>query len=189
MHKTVDTNKTPDQLVFNLPRMANGTYPVKGKMSQEWWQALCQELGFPVPTNPEAGPEEGSGTVDLTLELSLPRFRIYGTLDMTLTRQCVRSLEFFEHKTTTYIDEFLTLSPTDDAPQNDFENDSGQEIYHGHDVLDMGEYLRQQFILAVDPYPIAGDGIRGGVVLSDGLDETLEDDEENPFAILKNMGS
>lgn len=163
----VNTQKSPDELVFNLRRMKNGQHRIKGQMSRKWWQAFCQELGL---------PEEGEGHVDLILEISLPRFRVFGDLTMTLKRQCVRSLEMFDHTTTTDIDEHLTLQQ---------DTDDGCEIYHGHDTLDMGEYLRQQFILAVDPHPIRDSGERGGVVLSDGLDESAETQPENPFAVLK----
>lgn len=166
--RKVETNKSPDQLVFNLRRMDNGQYHIKGKVSDKWWRALCQELQL---------PEEGEGHVDLTLELSLPRFRIYGELNMTLKRQCVRSLEAFNHETTTEIEEHLTLQQ---------DTDDGGEIYHDKDVLDMGEYLRQQFIMAVEPHPIKGDeNQRGGVVLSDGLDDKPGTGAENPFAVLK----
>ena len=160
-------NKTPDQVVFKLRNLKNGQYPIQGDVSSPWWQALCQELGF---------PPEGGGSVDLVLDISFPRFRVYGTLKMAMKRQCVRSLDTFLHKTTTHIDEHLTLKK---------DTGDGGEIYHEGDILDMGEYLRQQFILAVDPHPIKDDGQRGGVVLSDGLEDSQNQEKENPFAILK----
>ena len=161
------STKAPDELVYNLRKMKNGHYHIKGRPTNQWWKALCQEVGV---------PEGGQGEVDLTLEISLPRFRVSGDINSTMKRQCVRSLEMFEHEASTHIDEHLTLQE---------DTDDGGEIYHEGETLDMGEYLRQQFVLAMDPHPIKGGGERGGVVLSDGLDEEIEAESNNPFAVLK----
>lgn len=166
-NKNIASDKAPDELVFNLRKLKNGRYRIEGKPTATWWKALCQEVGV---------PEAGGGEVDLVLDVSLPRFRIFGDIKSTMQRQCVRSLELFEHRTDTHIDEHLTLQPV---------TDDGGEIYHESDTLDMGEYLRQQFVLAMDPHPIKGGGERGGVILSDGLDEEAESESSNPFAALK----
>ena len=143
---------------------------VNGALGADWWAGLCQELGLPA---------EGQGEVTLELTIKRPLIRVQGTITTQLTRECVRTLETFPHPQTITVDETLSLKPL---------NEEADCIELEGDALDMGDYIRQQIILGLDPYPLKDGGERGGLVVDDGQSEVVAA-EKNPFAVLKQLKS
>ncbi len=157
--------RKPETVTFDIKSFKPGKYRVSGTLAKEWWHSVCRELKV---------PEVGGGSVDLVLDVTPPVVRITGQIKTMFQRECVRSLEIFDDENNYTIDESLT-----------WQEDGADErvLFHEGTDLDMGEYIRQQIILHFDLHPIKVDGERGGIIVSDGLDG-IEDDIENPFAVL-----
>lgn len=164
--------RSPEAVMFTVSRLKTGIYHVEGDMGANWWADLCKELGLPVA---------GTGRVDLYFDVKAPLIMVSGTIQTELERECVRTLEAFVEKRSFSIDEVLAFG---DAPV-EMED---EVLPLEEDTLDVGEYIRQHIIANLEPYPIKDGGPRGGIILSDGLDEgTLN--EKNPFAVLKQLKS
>ena len=159
-------NKKPEEIILDIQSLKNGAYQIKGDLSEAYWTKLCQEL--------ELEPK-GGGTVELTLEVNQPIVHITGEVKTTFERECVRTLEMFTDSHTQKVDEHLTWKE---------EMAQDEVMYQEEVALDFGDFIHQQIMLGFDLHPVKDRSQRGGVVLSDGFEETAEN---NPFAVLKQL--
>lgn len=167
------TFNKPEKVIFDPYHMKPGTYHVEGPLTEAWWADLCKQLGL---------PPVGEGHVRLDFEFRPPLVMVRGSLDTAFERECVRSLEPFMQSTTMMVDEVLAIGALADDEQ------AQHIIPLEADVLDVGDFIRQQITIGLDPYPVKGAGPRGGILVSDGLDEMVAE-EKNPFSVLKKLKS
>lgn len=170
-------NKDPFGVVLDLPGLKDGIYKIEGEASAENWQKVCETA---------AVPNKGSGKATLKLDIAGPVIRVTGTIDVTIEQECVRTLEAFMSEQHFDVTETLARK----TPKDQIDKDSDAFVIEG-DAFDVGDFLTQHIILNLDPYPIKdpkGRTLRGGVMVSDGLDETIKE-EKNPFSVLKQLKS
>lgn len=159
-------NKKPEEVILDIQSLKNGTYQIKGDLSKAYWVKLCKELDL---------EPKGGGEVELTLDVSQPIVHISGQVKTTFERQCVRTLEMFMDSHTHKVDEHLTWKK---------EMAQDEVMYQEEVSLDFSDFIHQQIMLGFDLHPVKDPHHRGGVVLSDGYEETAEN---NPFAVLKQL--
>jgi len=111
--------------------------------------------------------------------------RVWGTLQATITQNCVVTLEPFEDAVSEEID--LLFAPGGDAEREvavSPQNDEIPEPIDG-DMLDIGEVVAQALALALDPYPRHPDV--GNDLLT--IQETESKETDGPFAALGQLKS
>ena len=160
-------NKKPEEITVDLRTLKNGSYFMEGEFSETYWAKVCKNL--------ELEPK-GQGSAKLELEVSQPIIHIKGEVKTTFERQCVRTLEMFEDTQTTRVDEHVTWKES--------MAEEGEVFFTDELAFDMGDFIEQQIVLGFDLHPIKDRSYRGGVVLSDGFEETPA---ANPFAVLKEL--
>ncbi|MBI1362798.1 MAG: hypothetical protein GC134_02345 [Proteobacteria bacterium] len=173
----VTLGKDPFDLVMDVPGLKDGVYKIEGTSTPGSWARVCDTLEV---------PHKGEGHAALSLEVAGPVLRINGDLRVVLEQICVRTLEPFMSEQSFKVSETLTRA----TRQQKAEEDDNAFMIEG-DQFDVGDFLMQHVVLNLDPYPIkdpAERAKRGGVLLSDGLDEVVRE-EKNPFSVLKQLKS
>lgn len=161
--------KAPETVVLDISRFKNGTYGIGGQVADAWWADICAQVKLPA---------EGGCTVDLTVQISRPVIEVRGTLDVRFAREDVRTLEPFTQEQRITVDEVLAM------PGHDIE---GALPLEG-EMLDMGEFIREQVMVNFDENPLKNPHSRGSFMVSDGLDDERRE-EKNPFSVLKHLKS
>lgn len=165
-------NQDPAALVLDVHNLEDGTYLLEGDVSAQRWQQLCEKMHF-VPG--------GHAHCSLTLSKKARKFLVEGNLQVTLKRECTRTLEIFEEKLDIHICEHMATER--------HSKDSPDLLLLEEGVFDGADFISQMVILNASPYPVHPDTLsvsRGEYNLHDGVEEQASEDD-NPFAVLKQM--
>lgn len=131
------------------------------------------------------------GLAELSADLELARaasglVTATGRLRAALTQACVVTLEPVDQRIDQPIERrFVPAgSATDSDASVDIapEEDELPEPY-GRDGIDLGAFVLEEFVLAVDPYPRAP-----GAELPEEATADAEETRQSPFAVLKSLG-
>lgn len=170
MRTTTELHSIFDRFFLDCHTLPEQHYQIKGQFSPKGWAAVCQQAGL---TN------YGSCSANLTVHKSKASVMIAGELSALVEQVCGRTLENFtqplhaQFKERLWLDSYL-------APEDEMVLETGQ--------LHVGEFIAQQVLLHLDPFPIHPDSLvtaRGEWGISDGLGDG--DDEKHPFAVLKGL--
>lgn len=161
--------KAPETVVLDITRFKNGSYGISGNVAESWWAELCQQVGLQAA---------GGCKATLQVQITRPVIEITGTIDATFARSDVRTLESFTQEQRITVKEVMAM------PGHEIE---GALPLEG-EMLDIGEFIREQIMLNFDEHPLKNPNSRGTFVVSDGLDEERKE-EKNPFSVLKHLKS
>ena len=164
-------DKDPFAVEFKLQNMKSGDYLVKGDVKEDMWAKSCKRIGVPV---------HGCCSVDIDVEKTRAEIGISGTIYTTMMRTCVRTLKEFE------LQEELKFA--EKVPLRLHAAEQEGDVFEG-EVFNMGDYLTEQIIISMDPYPTHPDVLsakEGAFDVTDGLDEEVKE-EKNPFSVLKDL--
>jgi uncharacterized metal-binding protein YceD (DUF177 family) len=164
---------------MDVPGLKDGVYKIQGAATAQSWEKVCQTLGVPA---------KGGAKAEVYLDVAGPVIRARGSMEIELEQVCVRTLEpFMLGQHITFSETLTRGTRTRKAEEAD---DDDTFVIEG-DTFDVGDFLTQHIVLNLDPHPIkdpSSRGVRGGLVLSDGLDEVVKQ-EKNPFSVLKQLKS
>ncbi|MAI08068.1 MAG: hypothetical protein CMF61_03825 [Magnetococcales bacterium] len=168
--------KDPFTVSFDVDRLKNGTYKIKGEVSSENWSAACKQMQV---------EEGGFCFIDAELEKKGAMLMFSGEIKTKMNRECVRTLETFELEETFKFQEEVSMF---DKEESEF-----MEVLQGSQ-LNMKDYFIQQIILYMTPYPIhpATLSVQDGEFdIKDGQEKRVqqEKEEKNPFSVLKGLKS
>ena len=130
-----------------------------------------------------------SGRLTITRPADGPVIRLEGSLSAEVTQTCVVTLEPF---TSRIEDSFVQLFTLDDSGEDESEvfaapeDEEAPEPVSGG-AIDLGEVLAEQLALALDPHPRKPGAAFSGAYVGESGDEAEEEEERNPFAVLKDM--
>lgn len=166
--------KDPFTVTFDMATIKNGLYLIEGSFGEDGWKEICKRM--------DSDASKGEGKSSLSLDKKNANVHIYGTIELEIERVCTRSLDSFLEKSTIEVDEHLTLNP--------------EIAEEGSDILlqgdfNIGSFVADHIVIGINPYPIhpnSEDTERGAVIVSDGMDEEVEE-EKNPFSALKDLQS
>lgn len=169
-------DKDPFTVSFDVDKLKNGIYKIKGNVSKDLWYKACEQMKVP-PT--------GSCMVDAEVEKGSGKLSFKGFIQTKMERECVRTLQMFELEEKFEFQELVSLF---DREESDF-----MEVLHGSQ-LDMKDYFIQQIILHMNAYPIHPATLAskdGEFDIKDGQEKRIQQqkDEKNPFSVLKGLKS
>lgn len=167
--------KDPFQLLIDIKGLKNGLYKIEGIASEESWYQVCKRIGVPC---------YGEGQASFDMEKLGDVLRLTGVVNILMSRQCNRTLEYFDLKENIQFEEEFSISEA--------ELDEDEAFNDGQ--FDVGNYLIQQVVLGMEPYPVHPSTLSqndGGFDLKDGFDEQInkEKEKKNPFSVLKHLKS
>ena len=157
---------------MDIHNIKDGLYHIDGDIEESSWHKICEEAGVKPLSNI---------IVDIDLERRSFKICVTGKIQASIEMSCIRSLKAFEKKLDIDINEEIFFSDPREGEEAD-------EVLSG-DVFDVGDFIKQIIHLNIDPYPVHESTLNipnGEFGLSDGLEETIKD-EENPFAVLKDL--
>lgn len=168
--------KDPFTVSFDVDRLKNGVYKIKGQVSDENWLKACKQMQV------ETG---GSCYVDAEFEKKGSMLTFSGVIQTKMCRECVRTLEKFELEEQYKFQEEVSIF---DKEESEF-----MEVLQGS-KLDMKDYFIQQIILYMEPYPVHPATLsaqNGEFDIKDGQEKRIqqEKEEKNPFSVLKGLKS
>lgn len=177
LHFNAEYKKDPYTVSFEISALKNGHYHIEGEASAENWAKACEQM------NVKAGTP---CVVDIVLTKKSYALQLSGSIQGSCLRECVRTLKEFEETFKFSFSEEIYFKERED--DEDF-----HEILDG-DVFSVGEYVNEQIILNLNPYPVHPSTTTakdGQFDLLDGQEERInkEKEEKNPFSVLKGLKS
>lgn len=168
--------KDPFDVSFDVDKLKNGIYKIKGQVSKGLWEKACEQINV---------PHSGYCKVDANFEKEGDRLVFTGTIQTQMKRECARTLELFDLDETFEFKEEISLFDKEDS--------EFMEVLRGSQ-LDMKDYFIQQIILHMNPYPIHPATLsakEGEFDVKDGQEKRIqkEKEEKNPFSVLKGLKS
>ena len=122
------------------------------------------------------------------------RFRLVGTVAAELELPCSRCLEPFRLPIAAPFDmRYLPASEASAAAEREVDTEDLETSYYRNDEIDLNEFLREQFYLALPMKPLCGAECRGlcaqcGTNLNTGACDCAPGWDESPFAALRGLG-
>lgn len=168
--------KDPFTVNFDIDKLKNGVYKITGQVSECLWADACAQMKI---------PNSGFCKVDMEVLKEGDRLIFSGHIATQMKRECVRTLELFDMDDSFEFKEEVSLFEKEDS--------EFMEVLNGS-VLDMKEYIVQQIILHMNPYPIHPATLsakEGEFDIRDGQEKRVqqEKEEKNPFSVLKGLKS
>lgn len=170
--------KDPFTVAVNVDQLKSGFYLVEGEATAESWAKACKQMGV------GAG---GYCKARCVFEKTHGVLKFEGHISFDSERECVRTLQsFMEEQSFEFKDEVLLGENRED------ENETREVLKTA--ILDMGDFLTQQIILNMNPYPIHPGTLAskdGEFNYLDGQEKALleEKAQKNPFSVLKDLKS
>ena len=167
---------SPSKLILNLQTLSNGTYITEGQLDAGTWQTICNNLGF------TAG---GCAAANMTIDKTTGGISIKGILRFSLQRECSRTLQTFIHTQQIEVNDVFS---SNNLPE--LESLDGKP--HEPQTLVLADYLAEQIMLGIDPYPLHPSTLstpRGTFGQPDALPIKVKADTYRPFAALKKLSA
>jgi uncharacterized metal-binding protein YceD (DUF177 family) len=169
-------DKDPFAVTFDVDKLKNGTYKIKGQISEELWHKACLQM--------QVAPK-GHCFIESELEKQGGKLTFSGHIQTKMERECTRTLKLFELEEEYDFKEVISLFDKEDS--------EFMEVLQGS-LLDMKDYFIQQIILHMNAYPIHPAILatkEGEFDIKDGQEKRIqqEKEEKNPFSVLKGLKS
>ena len=162
--------KDPTQIFLSLNDTKPGLYRISGNIAPAAWEEVCGRIGV-TPC--------GGCHADLVFDITRSVIKVSGSIQTKMERTCRRTLDSFLQEETFQVDETVEVQPSENQIDEDFVVSEG--------VLNVGEFVIQYIIIAMDAYPLSPDA--GSKQSTFQVNDSLQgsEAEKNPFSVLKGL--
>lgn len=165
--------KDPFTVSLKVDTLKQGEYLVEGEVSEENWFEACDQAKV---------SHGGHCTASLVVKKTSFSLEISGKANVSMLRECARTMEEFESDESFEFDERLYLNPINEEEEAD--------AFEG-DTLNVADYLTQQVIIHMKQFPVSPATLASGDGAFDVVDGQQDevDEKKNPFSVLKSLKS